>query len=236
MHKAESTLDSASEVTAALSIIIPLASGETLWRQLLPPLQQQCGEEDTILLAAAEAAPPDWQDKQSGQGAPAQHWLHCTMPGRAAQMNAAAQQATNDYLWFVHADSRPAAHAVRRLKTSLRRKPKGLHYFALRFYDGGLKMKINEFGVTWRCRLFANPFGDQALCLPKTLFEQLGGYDTTAPYGEDHLLVLRARRGGNAIVPVRCTVATSARRYEQHGWWTTMRLYQKLWWQQWKQP
>lgn len=203
-----------------------------MWRQLLPQLQQQCGGQDEIILAAAEAAPPDWQDKQD---APAQRWLHCTQHGRAAQMNAAAQQSKNDYLWFVHADSRPAANAVQRLKKSLQHQPQGVHYFALRFYDGGWKMRINEFGVTWRCRLFANPFGDQALCLPKTLFEQLHGFDTAAPYGEDHLLVLRARAAGSAIVPVRSTVATSARRYEQNGWWNTMRLYQKLWWRQWRQ-
>lgn len=198
-----------------------------MWKALLQQLP--CGEEDEILLAAATPAPADWQER------PNLRWLHCPHRGRAAQMNHAAATAGKPFLWFVHADSRPAANAVAQLRRSLHQAPQAVHYFALRFYDGNWKMKLNEIGVAWRCRLFANPFGDQALCMAKRVFDDLHGFDETAPYGEDHLLVLRARRAKVRLVAVPAVVGTSARRYVQHGWWRTVCLYQKLWWRQWRQ-
>lgn len=214
-------------MTPAVSIIIPLSANETLWRQLLPLLP--LADEDELIIAAGEPAPADWL------ATPHRQWRQCDAGGRAAQMNAAAAAARNDFLWFVHADSRPPAEALPLLKTALAHSPTALHYFRLRFYDGGSKMRLNEWGVRLRCHLFKNPFGDQALCLSAALFNQLGGYDENAAYGEDHLLVLRARRSGVAILPVAAAVATSARRYMTRGWWNTVCRYQYLWWRQWRQ-
>lgn len=214
-----------------LSIIIPLAAEETLWQKLLPALAVEAADE--IIIAAHDAPPPDWPQWQQRSAAPL-HWLHCGDGSRAANMNAAAKRAQNAFLWFIHADSRPAAGAIGKLRRSLAAAPGGVRYFHLRFYDGGWKMRLNELGARWRCRLFSNPFGDQALCLSKALFDKLQGYDETAAYGEDHLLVMRAHRSGAAVVPVAATVATSARRYIQHGWWRTVCLYQRLWWRQWR--
>ena len=223
----------------AISIIIPLAAGESLWQQLLPLLHTAAGDE--IILAAAEPAPADWH------APPRTRWLDCrkdnngddsdsgSRSGRAAQMNAAAAAAQNPYLWFVHADSRPAANALPLLRQALAAKPHALYYFRLTFYDGGWKMRINEIGVRWRCRLFHNPFGDQALCLAASLLQQLGGYDSRAPYGEDHLLALGARRQNIPLICLAAHIGTSARRYQQQGWWKTIFLFQRLWWKQWQQ-
>ena len=221
----------------ALSVIIPLAPRETCWRRLLPLLA--LAREDEIIIAAHEPAPEDWESSTRETAAQIKNirWQHepaADGNGRARLMNAAADAAGNDFLWFVHADSRPAGNAVQRLRQSLAATPTALHYLGLRFYDGGWKMRLNEIGVFLRCRLFANPFGDQALCLSRALFAALGRYDETAAYGEDHLLVLKARNNGTAIVAVGSTVATSARRYIKHGWWNTVCLYQKLWWRQWR--
>lgn len=213
----------------AVSIIIPLAADETLWRQLLPLLAaNQPGDDDEIILAAAAAAPDDWQ------APPQTRWLHCRQSGRAAQMNTAAADTVNPYLWFVHADSRPPADALRQLRQSLGGAPAAIHYFDLHFYDGGRKMALNEIGARWRSRLFKNPFGDQALCLARDTFQQLGGYPETAPYGEDHLLLLAAKRRHIPLKRIAVAVGTSARRYNEKGWWRTVLLYQRLWLRQWR--
>jgi hypothetical protein len=65
------------------------------------------------------------------------------------------------------------------------------------------------------------PFGDQGLVLARSTMAALGGFDESAPYGEDHLLVWAAHRGG---VPLRATGArllTSARKYQERGWLQT---------------
>jgi len=211
-----------------LTVIIPLADGETLWRYLLPLLSLADG--DNLILAAAHPPPADWEKVRPA----AARWLVCPQRGRAAQMNAAAAEADNDFLWFVHADSRPPPTAVPALKKSLRTHGDAIHYFDLLFYDGGAKMILNEWGVRLRCAIFKNPFGDQALCLSQKVFTALGGFAEDADYGEDHLLVLAAKKQRHKLRRIAVAVGTSARRYDDNGWWKTILLYQRLWLRQWR--
>ncbi len=139
---------------------------------------------------------------------------------RAASMNRAALAARGAHLWFVHADTKVSTEAAAKLASQLASGPAALRYFDLAF-DGGFAMRVTEFGVRVRSRVFGMPFGDQAFCLPATAFATLGGYDETAPYGEDHLLVWSARRQRLPVLPVGATVLTSARKYREHGWFRT---------------
>ena len=206
------------------SVIIPLAPGESEWGGLLARLPPPSDEWE-IFLAAASPAPPEW-DSDSGP-----RWLCGEKPGRAAQMNAAARASRADFLWFVHADARPESDAAEKLRESVARYPEALHYFPLRFRDGGAKMRINEFGAKIRCALFRNPWGDQSLCVAREVFRRAGEFPEDAPYGEDNLFVLRARRMGVPLREVPAQVATSARGYGAGfgGWLRTTCRYQRLW-------
>lgn len=207
-----------------ISIIVPLAAGDDSWRDLLPLLP----EDWELLMASCDLPPGDWKD------GPQRKWLRCARAGRGAQMNAAAGEAAGEFLWFVHADSRPAAGAAAALEDAVRRQPHAVHYFDLRFYDGGPKMRVNEWGAFARCALFGNPFGDQALCVSRSVFAKAGGYPESSGPGEDHLFVLRAARMGARARRVRASMLTSARSYAQGGWWRTVVFYQKTWWRQWR--
>ncbi len=113
-------------------------------------------------------------------------------------MNAAANKIKKPFLWFLHADSRLNARSLTSLESSLRAEPDGLHYFDLAFLpDGPRLMILNQAGVWLRSHLLGLPFGDQGFCLKRELFLKLGGFDETAPYGEDHLLVWAAKRRQN---------------------------------------
>ena len=152
--------------------------------------------------------------------------------GRAQSMNLGARAATRwgaDFFWFVHCDSQLSPRCFAALVESIARRPHATHYFDLRFFDGGKRMRVNEFGARLRCALFGNPFGDQALCVSRRLFETVGGFDESAPFGEDHLLVLRARKAGFPPRRVRAAVRTSARRYRAEGWLRLMWRYQRAW-------
>lgn len=187
---------------ARLSIIIPLAPNETQHEALLLSLPK---EAEVILSQEAT---------------------------RAKSLNAGAEKATGEFLWFLHADSQVSQTALAKLNQALKNQPKNLLYFDLGFTDGSPLMKLNAWGANLRSRLFHNPFGDQGLCIKKTLFDELGGYPENVQYGEDNLFVIRAHKAGVAISPVGATLTTSARKYINGGWFKTTLMHQYLWWKQ----
>ncbi|MEQ9072145.1 MAG: hypothetical protein RLO18_35800, partial [Gimesia chilikensis] len=52
----------------------------------------------------------------------------------------------------------------------------------------------------------------------KDAFHSLGGFDESAAYGEDHLLVWKARQVGLRLKCTGADIATSARKYRERGW------------------
>ncbi|WP_415889970.1 hypothetical protein ACMXYV_01270 [Neptuniibacter sp. SY11_33] len=156
-------------------------------------------------------------------------WL-CTEPGRAIQMNFGAQEAGGQYIWFLHLDSRFEGCLVSSLLDNLNREPERLHYCSLAFTaDGPSAMPINALGANLRSRLLGVPFGDQGFLISKHLFEQVGGYPEAAAYGEDHLFVWYVRQQGIKLKCCSVPLSTSARKYEEKGWFKITFLYQRLW-------
>ena len=211
----------------SLVVIIPVGREEDAWQTLLADLSQQLPAETPILFSAVEGEPAAFGPAVAACGLLAARWI-VTRPGRAAQQNDAAAFAGEiigagdaAVLWFLHADTRLPPGAFAEVTRSVTAKPQGLHYFRLRFYDGPRRLRLTEIGVALRCRLFGIPFGDQGFCLRRSLFLKLGGFDESAAYGEDHLLVWTAKRAGVPLVRVPATLATSGRKYARHGWTRT---------------
>ena len=186
---------------AKLSIVIPVAADETEQLTLLSDLES-CSELD------AEIIP-------------------CTDTSRASTLNLGAAKASGEWLWFVHADSRINADNIKALEQSLKQSPSALHYFDLAF---DLKwLRFNATGANMRSRLFGLPFGDQGLCIKKSLFDTLDGYPEDCPYGEDLLFVWQARLAGIPLQRVPSKLLTSGRKYQQRGWLRLSLLYQWRW-------
>ncbi|MBI4238702.1 MAG: glycosyl transferase family 2 [Deltaproteobacteria bacterium] len=195
-----------------ISIIIPVGPGENALEALLGDLRPIEKEAELIVVQGSS---------------------------RAQQLNEGARNATRDFLWFLHADSRLSSKTLAALLGSLGENPHALHYFHLRFLpDGPPLMCINEIGCWIRSRLMGLPFGDQGFAVAKEVFETMGGFPENVPYGEDHLFVWRAMQ---KRVPLRCTGAslyTSARRYAETGWarltWDYARRWTRQAWPEWK--
>ena len=226
---AQSKSDEAAGKAASLptlTVIIPLAVGETHWPHLAADLSEQLSDESNVLFASPQNAPVDLEDTIRSRRFRAE-WL-TTRPGRAAQMNDAAEAASSAFLWFLHADTRLPNGCVTRLLEALDRRPHELHYFGLRFHDGPRWLRMNECGVAIRSRLFGLPFGDQGFCIAREAFLRLGGFDEQAPYGEDHLFVWKARRSGVRLHQIKCDLLTSGRKYAEHGWLRTTARHLRL--------
>ncbi len=192
-------------------MVIPLAPREESWKALVPQLILPEGSE--ILLATGQETPEidGFPVKVVPGGA-----------GRAQQMNAGAKAATSEILWFLHADSMLGEDALSKLQACLKRQADALYFFDLRFLkDGPPFMKLNEWAVLVRAGLFKVPFGDQGFCISRDMFFALGGYREDVAYGEDHLLVWKARQMGYPIRRTGADLFTSARKYGRNGWATT---------------
>ena len=79
-----------------------------------------------------------------------------------------------------------------------------------------------ELAVAARCALAKLPYGDQALFLPRELFNQIGGYPMQ-PIMEDVELVQRLKAHGKIRIS-RLPAITSARRWRTAGVFRTTAL------------
>lgn len=218
-----------------LSVIIPVAAQENSWQELLNDLSK-LPEGSELLFVSVDSIAASLRNIQI----PGLEVRRITAaPGRASHMNAGAQEAHGEYLWFLHADSRFARNTVTALRNTVHNHPKALIFFDLAFLsDATPLVKLNQWGARFRSRILKVPFGDQGFCIRKDLFEELGGYPVDVLYGEDHIFVWRARRYGIALKPAGARLYTSARKYRENGWLKTTALYQYLWikqaWQEWR--
>ncbi len=137
-------------------------------------------------------------------------WVLDVRGGRAAQLNAAAAQATGVRLVFLHADSRLPldAHA------SLTRSPARAGNFALCF-DGSGPFIWTLARVYALQRRFGLYYGDSTVWCERALFEELGGFRELEVM-DDYDLVRRLERATDSVC-LPGPALTSARRWEQMG-------------------
>ncbi|MGQ0798614.1 MAG: glycosyl transferase family 2 [Pseudomarimonas sp.] len=202
-----------------LAVVIPVGTGDTAWKGLLPLLAGLPASAE-VLLSMTE------HDAQGRAKTTPSIRVIRGPAGRGQQLNAGAAGSTRPWLWFLHADSRFDASALRAIER-LGDAP-ALGYFDLHFHDGGNAMCVNALGAWLRSRLLGLPFGDQGLLLPRVVFNQLGGFDEQLADGEDHALVWTARRAGVPLRPLRARLSTSARKYSEQGWWQTTAKHLRL--------
>ncbi len=145
--------------------------------------------------------------------------------GRAAQMNAGAQDCRADMLLFLHADTRLPQDADRLIAKAV---ASGHLWgrFDVRIDSPHPMLRVVERLMNLRSRLTGIATGDQAVFVRRDLFEQLGGF-ADLPLMEDIELSKRLKILGLPAC-VKTPVVTSARRWQQHGVWRTVVLMWRL--------
>ncbi len=136
--------------------------------------------------------------------------------GRARQMNAGASVARGDWLVFLHADTQLPSGWSDALAAAGREAPGAWGCFRFALDSPAVMARVIEMAVRLRVRLLTLPYGDQAIFVRRTLFNEIGGY-ADLPLLEDVELVRRLRRHGRPLCSALAAV-TSARRWEQDGW------------------
>lgn len=199
-------------------MIIPVGNKDEAWKSLLPDLNS-LNHDDEIIFVSQETAESDFSGEVSRfKISSTCRWIQSS-PGRAKQLNLGAKEARKENLWFLHCDSRISSQGIKNLRKAISKHSSDILFFNLKFLNGGSQlMSLNEIGGWIRSRVLRLPFGDQGFCLSKAVFATLGGFDESAPYGEDHLLIWKAHQKG---IPIHCVgsgLRTSSRKYALQGW------------------
>ncbi|MGK7876607.1 MAG: TIGR04283 family arsenosugar biosynthesis glycosyltransferase [Xenococcaceae cyanobacterium] len=154
--------------------------------------------------------------------------------GRANQMNTGAAAATGDILLFLHADTYlpPGYQAIVRDTLSQPKTIAGAFELEIDGKEGwrsmrvALSLELVEKMVNWRSRFLSLPYGDQAIFLKASVFQEIGGF-SNLPIMEDFELIQRLKRlGGITIAPA--AVLTSGRRWQKLGVFKTTLINQLI--------
>jgi rSAM/selenodomain-associated transferase 2 len=147
-------------------------------------------------------------------------------PGRAAQMNAGAAIATGDLLLFLHADTHLPPDYDRHVRAILSQPQVIAGAFALSIDAPLPSLRWVEKMVNARSRFLQLPYGDQALFLKTSVFEQLGGFPDL-PIMEDFEFVRQLKRHGKIAI-ASVAVLTSPRRWLKLGVFRTTLINQAI--------
>jgi len=136
-------------------------------------------------------------------------------PGKAVQMNAGAAAAAGDILMFLHADTLLPEDFSYQIVSTLSQKGIAAGAFRLNINSKAAGIRIIEHMANLRSRLLRLPYGDQALFMKKSIFDEIGGFPDL-PIMEDFILVRRLKRKGKIVI-VPSAVITSPRRWLHLG-------------------
>ncbi len=138
-----------------------------------------------------------------------------TAPGRARQMNEGPRHTRGDVLWFVHADTVIAPHALQQIREALADPGIVGGGLTLRFDRRTPSLDYLAWVSTLRARHLHHVFGDQAMFVRRDIFHRLGGF-APLPLMEDLEFSRRLHRAGRMVV-LRATSTAASRRLTQHG-------------------
>ncbi len=142
--------------------------------------------------------------------------------GRGQQLGKGAAFAKSSWLLFLHADTvlsaswqDDARRFMHDVETATRQPAAAAFRFALD--DTGVAPRLLERLVAFRCQLFKLPYGDQGLLIPRSLYQEIGGY-RPIQLMEDLDIVRRLGRQRTVLLASHAT--TSAQRYHNSGYFS----------------
>jgi len=135
--------------------------------------------------------------------------------GRAVQMNHGAGIATGETFLFLHADTRMRSSGLSEIEIALKNLTVVGGAFARAFDSESLFLKFTCSIARWRSQTFGWFFGDQAIFVRRTIFQELRGF-RELPLCEDLDFSRRMGRAGK-VVTITPAIVSSARRFEKRG-------------------
>lgn len=120
-------------------------------------------------------------------------------PGRGRQMQVGANHATGTVLLFLHADTRLSTDCLEQIRRVVRESTDAWGCFQQRIAADGRRYRWLEQGNNWRARVRKLPYGDQAIWVTRSVYQQVGGIPDE-PLMEDVILVRRLRKRSTPVM------------------------------------
>jgi rSAM/selenodomain-associated transferase 2 len=201
------------------TIIIPTLNEETEIKACLMPLQglRAQGFEVIVVDGGSFDETPQLVEEHCDQ-------FISTQRGRAVQMNAGAQQAKGDIIFFLHADTR-LPEDFSELISSIESDTLFWGHFDVKLTGQHWSFRLIESMMNLRSRITGIGTGDQVIFMSKKLFSKVGGF----PEIELMEDIAISRKLKKICLPLclRQKVLTSSRRWEINGIISTIF---KMWW------
>ena len=192
-----------------ISIIIPTINEAENIASLLEHLQTQSQPENIAEIIVVDGGSQD-QTITIAQAHKAR--VISSAKGRAQQMNAGAQVATGQILYFLHADSLPPPNFDHDILTAhLEGYEAGS--FRHQFDHNHPVLRLTSWMVNHTARV---QLGDQSLFVTKSTFTTINGFDESLLIMEDSDLTYRLRQQ-YPTTQLNSPVVTSARKFRENG-------------------
>lgn len=145
--------------------------------------------------------------------------------GRASQMNAGARESLGDWLLFLHGDTQLPENWLAAIAET---EQAGLRWgrFDVDLDSQDRWIRMVGFMMNHRSRLSGIATGDQAMFVARSAWQTVGGFPAIALM-EDIELSRQLKHKVGRPACRRERVKVSARRWQQHGTWRTIRI---MWW------
>jgi rSAM/selenodomain-associated transferase 2 len=202
------------------SIVVPVLNEASIIRQQLRPLQalRKAGHELIVVDGGSD-------DNSAAIAEELADHVLVSERGRARQMNAGAAVANQDYLMFLHLDTRLPASVSNDLH-AFATSDKRWGFFKVRLDDAACAFRVIEFFMNRRSTFTAIATGDQALVFERNIFEGLNGF-ADIPLMEDIEICKRLKDRGQPWI-ARGKVSCNTRKWRKHGIVRTTMLMWRL--------
>ncbi len=204
-----------------ISVVVPVFNEATTIERTLGDLQalRRAGHEVIVVDGASD-------DETLVRALPLADEVLTAPRGRASQMNAGAQIARGDVLWFLHADCLPPMDADQLILNALKMKDAIWGRFDVSLSGSGFLYRTIEFMMNNRSRMSGIATGDQGIFVTRKMFTQAGGFPDI-PLMEDITFSKRLRAYGRPVC-LHSKLTTSSRRWERRGVWRTILMMWRL--------
>ena len=205
----DSVIAAPAEALRKISIIVPTLNEAQLIRALLLHLRERASGAEIIVA-----------DGGSGDGTPNVAAGLCdrlvkTKANRAIQMNAGAQCATGEVLWFLHADVSVQFQSLREINRVLDDPRVVGGFFRIDLPRPEFVYRLTDSLAHYLGLLLRMRCGDHGIFCRRDAFEKLGGYPVVPLMEDVEFYRAALRLGQMRVIPLR--IGVSPRRYEAIG-------------------
>jgi len=132
---------------------------------------------------------------------------------RGLQLNIGAKNSREDWLIFLHADTRLTHDWFRKINSVLKEDRDYIYYFKFKINNKKIIYRLLEILVNFRSQYFKQPYGDQGLIIHRTTYFENNGFKKI-PLMED-VDFLRRLKNKKDLKQLNLPIFTSSRKWEK---------------------